>query len=171
MKKALIAIVFVCLVVVVCGVQLWVVYPLKYKTEILQSSKKYNLQPGLVASVICAESRFKQNAKSSSGACGLMQLMPSTFAWAVNTMGEKYSEQDIFNPNINIQVGCFYLSYLISKYVSIEYSLACYNAGEGIVCSWGTPSNFSVEDIKYAETKNYVKKIISLTKLYSSRFD
>lgn len=170
MKKTLIVVVFLCCILFVCGVQFWVVYPLKYKREILQYSGEYNLQPEFVAAVICTESRFKPNAKSSSGACGLMQLLPSTYSWAVQEMGKDYTQQDIFKPSINIQVGCYYLSYLICKYSNLEYSLACYNAGEGVVATWGNPSNFSVSMVQYPETQNYVKKVLSLLKLYRSRF-
>ncbi|MBQ9624778.1 MAG: transglycosylase SLT domain-containing protein [Clostridia bacterium] len=53
-------------------------YPLEYKEEIIKYSKEYDLDPVLVASVICRESRFRLKAKSPAGARGLMQIMPDT---------------------------------------------------------------------------------------------
>lgn len=144
----------------------WVVYPLKYSSYILQYSKQYNLNASLVASVICVESRFNKTVVSSSGASGLMQIMPSTFTWVKQQID---CEEDIFNPQTNINAGCYYLSYLFKKYQNQIFVLACYNAGEGVVISWGDCRNFTIDQIKYTETKNYVNKVLSLLWLYNSR--
>ncbi len=154
--------------VCVCGVLFWVVWPLKYMQQIIDYSAKYNLDAALVAAVICTESRFKPNSTSSSGACGLMQLMPSTFSWVESQLGEQ--GKDIYNVETNINYGCYYLSYLIYKYGNLVYALACYNAGEGVVCTWGEAENFTVEKIRYSETKNYVKRVCRLKRLYMARF-
>ncbi len=170
MKKiAIICLVFISIFIAVCFIELNVVYPLKYKQEILESSKKYNLDASLVASVICTESRFNKNAVSSTGAKGLMQIMPSTFSWVAGEI-ELGENSDILDPAINIEVGCYYLSYLIKKYNNMIYCLACYNAGEGVVSKWGASTNFKLEQIVYPETYNYVKKVTKLINFYKSRF-
>jgi len=145
----------------------WAIFPLKYQNEIKQYSQEYQLEAGLVASVIFVESRFNINAKSSSGACGLMQLMPATFEWIEGELGEE--KANIFNAETNIKYGCYYLDYLIKKYNNLVYALACYNAGEGIVSSWGNNSDFSIENIQYLETKKYVKKILKYQRFYQTR--
>lgn len=154
-----------------CAMLFWIAYPLKYKEYIVCYSNQYGVSAGLVASVICAESRFDSQATSSSGACGLMQIMPATFSWVNGRLGNKYMENDIFSPCANIDVGCYYLKYLFDKYKNQVYVLACYNAGEGVVGLWGAASSFTIEQIKYLETKRYVNKVIGLIRLYNSRFD
>ena len=149
------------------GIIFYAIFPLKYQSVIKKYAKEYHLQAGLVASVIFVESRFNKNAKSSSGACGLMQLMPATFEWVKEELGEEYA--DIFDPITNIKYGCFYLAYLMKKYKNEIYVLAAYNAGEGIVSSWGDSENFGVDNIKYAETKNYVLKILKYKAFYFGR--
>ena len=152
----------------ICACLFWVAYPLKYKSTIVKYSDKYNLQPELVASVICVESRYKPKATSSAGASGLMQLMPSTYTWVQEELG---LTEDIFNVDNNVQAGCYYLRHLLNKYNNLVYVLACYNAGEGVVATWGSSDQFDVGNIKYPETKNYVNRVLSLQKLYRSRFD
>lgn len=153
---------------ILCALQFYVIHPLKYKNEIQNYSKIYGLNPGLVAALICAESRFNSGAVSPSGAKGLMQIMPSTFDWISAEL--EVENADIFNPETNIKSGCFYLSYLYQKYNNTIYVLACYNAGENVVSSWGTFDKFNIDDIRYLETKNYVKKILRLERFYNSRF-
>ncbi len=153
-----------------CGLMFWVVYPLKYKQYILKYSKEFNISAELVASVICAESRFRANVTSDSGACGLMQLMPKTFSWVCDQLN--ISENcDIYNPELNINAGCYYLNYLMRKYNNLTYVLACYNAGEGVVSSWGDYASFSISNVRYAETQKYIIKVNNLIRLYSSRLD
>ena len=169
MKKILLNIVIVALVMLmgVCAVVFWAKYPLKYKSTIIKQSSTCNLQPSLVAAVICAESRFNPKATSSAGACGLMQLLPNTYSWIAEELG---LNEDIYNVDNNIAAGCYYLRYLLDKYGNLVYCLACYNAGEGIVSGWGSSNQFDIDDIKYNQTRIYVSKILKLQKLYFSRF-
>ena len=88
-KKWVLALAIVFAVLFAFGIIFFVVFPLRYKKEILKYSAEYGLDSGLVASVIFVESRFNKNAKSSSGACGLMQLMPATFEWVKEELGEE----------------------------------------------------------------------------------
>lgn len=149
----------------------FVVFPLKYNVQITKYSKQYNLDAGLVGSLIFAESRYNKNALSSSNACGLMQLMPETYDWVETQLGEKAEKGDIFNPAKNIQFGCYYLRYLFDKYKNEIYVLSCYNAGENVVKKWGDSNNFAIEQVQYAQTKNYVKKILKYKRLYQIRLN
>lgn len=152
-----------------CGILFWWVYPLRYKSQIIFYAQKYQLESSFVSAVICTESRFDKNAISSSGASGLMQLMPSTYEWVKTSIANL--PDDIFDVDANINAGCFYLRYLIDKYQNIVYVLACYNAGEGVVKKWGNSQNFSLNDIQYNETKQYVSRVLKLKNLYAARFD
>lgn len=168
-KTLLFTIGFLVLVFLGCCVLFWFIYPLRYKSQIILYSKHYQLDSSLVSAVICAESRFDKNAISSSGASGLMQLMPSTYQWVKTSLTNL--PDDIFDIDANINAGCYYLRYLIDKYQNIVYVLACYNAGEGVVKKWGDANNFSICDIKYKETKQYVNCVLKLKNLYVARFD
>lgn len=147
-----------------------VMFPLKYQNFISKYCKQFGLAEGLVGSLIFAESRYDANAKSKAGASGLMQLMNDTFVWAKNELGEAENHSNIFDPEANIKYGCYYLKYLFDKYHNEIFVLSCYNAGESVVNKWGKSENFSIDNIQYAATKSYVKKILKFKDFYQLRF-
>ena len=135
MKKFLKAIVLLGILAAVCVCSMpflmRAVYPLKYEDCIEQYSRRYNLDEFLVMGVISAESRFSEDAISHKSAKGLMQLKDETAHWCA----EKYGiEGEIYLPEVNIEIGCAYLRYLLDLFDnSIENALAAYNAGQGRV--------------------------------------
>ncbi|MBQ8468618.1 MAG: lytic transglycosylase domain-containing protein [Clostridia bacterium] len=173
MKKiiAIFIVVFSVVMFVLLMLEFYVIFPINYTSAIKKHSLNYGLNPALVASIICTESKFNAGAKSAKGAAGLMQLMPSTFNWVADELGEDVNSTNIFDAETNIKYGCFYLNYLFKKYQNEIFVLACYNAGEGVVCSWGSADNFSIELIRYAETRAYVNKVESLKRFYASRIE
>lgn len=154
-----------------------VIFPLRHKKYIQQYSMEYNLNNAIVASVICAESNFNKNAVSKKGAIGLMQLIPQTAEWVYSQIySNEFSTELLYNPQINIELGCFYLNYLSNKFENIECVLCAYNAGETVVREWLRNSEYSSDGIKltkipYTETNNYVKKIKNYIKVYSFKFN
>ncbi|XIH57572.1 lytic transglycosylase (plasmid) [Priestia aryabhattai] len=118
-----------------------------YDPTISEMAQKYNVPFNLIKAVINAESSFNPNATSSTGAMGLMQLMPSTAKWlGVN---------DAYNARENIEGGAKYLSYLLKRFDGdFKLAVAGYNAGPGNVEKYkGIPP--------FQETQNYVKKILT----------
>jgi len=110
--------------------------------SIIQSeAQKNGLAPEFVAAVIKQESKFNAKARSSAGAIGLMQLLPSTGRW----MGAK----NLLDPAQNIAAGTKYLKYLWDQFDGNEKKvLAAYNAGEGAVRRFGGIPPFR-ETVKY----------------------
>ena len=146
-------------------------YPLEYSEYVMESAGKYNLDPFLIYSVIKAESKFDAEAKSSKSAQGLMQITPQTADWALEKMGLP-SETDIFDPQVNIDVGCWYLAKLLSDHNGdLTAALAAYNAGSSNVNEWKDESgNLNIEDIRFEETYDYVGKITEYYKTYGKLY-
>ena len=111
-----------------------------YKTDYLEYVEKYadeyNVDKYLIYAIIKAESNFDEKAVSSKGAKGLMQLMQTTAEEIAEKINIEVSEENILEPDININLGTKYISILIKKYENINLALAAYNAGSGNVDGW-----------------------------------
>jgi soluble lytic murein transglycosylase len=138
-------------------------YPLRYPEYVRVHARRHDLDPALLAAVIYQESKFRSDAKSSSGAIGLMQLTPETARGiAIRTHGDAFHTQDLYNPEINIRYGSWYLDNLFKKYGSERLVLAAYNAGQGNVDKWRANG----EPIQFSETKAYVARVEDLKRIY-----
>jgi soluble lytic murein transglycosylase len=138
-------------------------YPLRYSEFVRVHAGEHGLDPALVAAVIYQESKFSASAVSSSGAIGLMQLTPSTARGiAIRTGGTEFRTQDLYDPEINIRYGAWYLDNLFKKYGSETLVLAAYNAGQGNVDRWRARG----EGIQFPETRAYVKRVEHLKSIY-----
>jgi soluble lytic murein transglycosylase len=141
--------------------RLW--YPLSYKQIVRSHARNYHLDPALLAAVIYQESKFKADARSDSGAIGLMQLLPDTAKGiALHTGGTQFRVEDLYNPEINVRYGAWYLRHLLTKYGDEEDALAAYNAGQDNVDQWRRDG----KPIQFAETRAYVKRVEELKKIY-----
>ena len=138
-------------------------YPLRYAEYVRVHAQRHHLDPALLAAVIYQESRFRSGAKSSSGAIGLMQLTPDTARGiAIRTHGNAFHTRDLYNPEINIRYGAWYLDNLFKKYGNERLVLAAYNAGQGNVDRWRANG----EPIQFAETRAYVEQVEDVKKIY-----
>ena len=149
-------------------------FPLDYTNVILHYSYIHGVDHLLVASIINVESGFNRYAVSPAGASGLMQIMPLTAYWIAEHLGiENFNyEEMIFNPVININMGTWYISRLISSHYNIETALAAYNAGSGNVANWLTDENLSLDGkvlihIPFPETRNYVSRVSLVRRIYA----
>lgn len=112
-------------------------YPLDYGNLVRAHAARNRLDAALVAAVIYEESRFRPHARSRVGAMGLMQIQPATAETiARRTGGTAFRISDLYDPDVNIRYGAWYLRKLIDKYGSERLALAAYNAGESRVDGW-----------------------------------
>jgi soluble lytic murein transglycosylase len=138
-------------------------YPLRYEAIVRGHSHNYRLDPALLAAVIYQESKFRAHARSSSGAIGLMQLLPDTAQGiAVHTGGTKFRVSDLDDPEINVRYGSWYLRHLLDKYRDERTALAAYNAGQENVDHWRSLG----KGIQFSETRAYVARVEHLKNLY-----
>jgi soluble lytic murein transglycosylase len=138
-------------------------YPLRYSEYVRVHAKRHSLDPALVAAVIYQESRWRARAKSPSGAIGLMQLTPDTARGiAIRTHGSAFHTRDLYDPEINIRYGSWYLDNLFKKYGSERLVLAAYNAGQGNVDKWRANG----QTIQFSETRAYVEQVEDVKQIY-----
>jgi soluble lytic murein transglycosylase len=139
-------------------------YPLEYEHIVRGHASRYELDPALVAAVIYRESKFDADAESSSGAIGLMQLLPDTaLGIASFTEGNRFRVDDLYDPEINVRYGSFYLRRLLRKYDDERLALAAYNAGQANVDEWLAEGG----EIGFAETREYVDDVLEARDLYA----
>lgn len=147
-------------------------YPKEYQEYVEKYAKEYNIDPLLIFSIIKSESNFNKDAKSTSKAKGLMQVMDSTAIEIANKIDEPIMEETLFDPEKNIMIGTKYYSELLKLYNgNILLALTAYNAGIGTVREWIQngiikEDGSDIENIPYKETNMYVRKIIRNYKIY-----
>jgi len=119
------------------------------------------------------ESRFNPQALSVAGARGLMQILPRTGQQIARELRlQPFSERLLFEPEMNLRLGSWYLSHLLQEFGGKEaLALAAYNAGPHAVREWVTQKkplreDEFVENIPYRETRNYVIRVLSSARVY-----
>lgn len=147
------------------------VYPFPYREFVERHAAVHGLDPLLVAAVIREESGFNPRARSGVGARGLMQLMPRTARWAAPKAGiTGFGLDDLEDPETNIRLGCWYLSYLSRQFEGeLPVMLAAYNGGEGNVARWRKARGYEPEQmltVAFPETRRYVKRGLSTYRNY-----
>jgi len=149
-----------------------IMFPWDYVRVVQRAAQRKNVDSTLAIGVARQESAFNPRALSRAGARGLMQLMPQTASDLVGRGGEEVPELDIFNPELNAELGTTYVRQLLALYDGeVEQALAAYNAGPGAVARWkrrlgDIPSDVFVEEIPYRETREYVRSVLSWQRKY-----
>ena len=126
-----------------------------YAPLIEQAAARYGLDPAVLSGLIQQESGFDPSARSSAGALGLTQLMPSTAA--------SLGVAEPLDPAQSIEGGARYLSQLLHQFAgNTADALAAYNAGPGAVQQYGGVP-------PYSETQQYVTKVLGYAAAYKPR--
>lgn len=147
-------------------------FPKPYWPDLKKFSSQNALDPYLVASLIRQESEFNPGAVSRANALGLMQLLPKVgSSVARQEKLHHFSSEQLFTPEINLQLGTRYFRQMVDKFGTFEYALAAYNAGSNRVDDWlgqgkyRDPQEF-VESIPFTETREYVQAILRNANVY-----
>lgn len=153
-------------------------HPVKYGEYVEKYSSLYAVPEEIVYGVIKTESGFKSDAVSPKGAIGLMQITPDTFEWLRFKMGENDSSSTsdlLYNPEINIKYGTYFLSLLYTEFGIWDTAYAAYNAGRGKVNEWlknpQNNDNGKLMNIPYKETSDYVKKVSRAVENYKKIYE
>jgi soluble lytic murein transglycosylase len=120
------------------------------------------------------ESGLAEHARSSAGALGLMQILPSTAAAQAKSLDMKYQRDLLFDPHYSIVIGSAYLDALHNRYNNRALSSAAYNAGPRRVDQWlanlqqPIPLDAWIESIRFSETRQYVQNILSFSLIHAT---
>ncbi len=154
------------------------VYPMQYTQEVTAASERFGVDASLIYAVIHTESSFDPKATSFVGAKGLMQLTDSTLEWALTRAGEqdKYTPQDLYDPQVNIHYGVYVLTLLREQFESTDTILAAYNAGAGRVKEWLNDTSLSadgihLDTIPYPETDDYIERVQKARSMYQTLYN
>ncbi len=149
-------------------------FPLPHRDVVMARAKAQDLDPAWVFAVARQESAFAPEARSPKGALGLMQLLPSTAEGMARRLKARAMSRDLFDVDNNIALGTAYLRGLMERFDGhAVLATAAYNAGPRRVRSWlpdegPLAADIWVEDMPFAETRKYVKRVFSYTAIYQS---
>jgi len=149
-------------------------FPMPFRKDVVAKAAEIGLDPAYVYGLIRQESRFVTDARSSVGASGLMQLMPSTARWTAKKIGLPYSHDLIADRDTNLRLGTSYLKLVLDDFGGSQaLAAAAYNAGPGRPRKWRDgpvlePAIWA-ENVPFPETRDYVKKVLSNATYYAAQ--
>jgi soluble lytic murein transglycosylase len=137
-------------------------------------------EPAAVFGITRQESGFDPRVASGVGARGMMQIMPETARGVAKRIGVAYEPDRLSDPDYNMRLGSAYLGHMINGFGgSYVLAAAAYNAGPGRPAAWvgfcGDPRNTEtdpldfIECIPFAETRNYVMRVMENVQVYRAR--
>jgi soluble lytic murein transglycosylase len=143
-----------------------VIFPTPYQDIFLKYSKKFKVPEAYPLAITRQESAFNPNIRSWADAFGLMQMIPEKGIELSKKYKIPYKDfNDLYNPDMNIEMGTVLLSELRSKFKGkFAQSTAAYNASKSVITTWekerfnGDYLEF-IEMIPYEETRNYIKLV------------
>ncbi len=152
---------------------------LYYPTSVWKPRDGFKLEKELLHAFMHQESMFNTKAKSKDGAMGLMQVLPSTAKFITKSKDVKRNNSNILkNPEINLEVGQEYITYLLDLEVvsrNLIFLAAAYNGGPGNLQKWKRETNylgdplFFMESIPSRETRWFIEKILTKYWIYQNK--
>lgn len=141
-----------------------------------QPGEGFKVDRALLYALMRQESRFDHRARSGVGAAGLMQLMPKTASYMAD--GPEIGTADLFDPEINLELGQRYVAYLLERKEiggNLLLMMAAYNAGPGTLQRWRSrmpdvedPLLF-LESLPSRETRAFIQQVLTGFWVYRQR--
>ena len=151
-------------------------FPTPYTPLFAKESRASGVPISFLYGIARQESAFGATARSSAGALGLMQLMPATAAMTARNMGDAAPiTASLFKPEVNIRIASRHLAELLERFDGNRVLVAAaYNAGPHRVDRWlrerpARPADVWIENIPFAETRDYVKNVMAFSYIYGQR--
>ncbi|MGD2119568.1 MAG: transglycosylase SLT domain-containing protein [Chromatiales bacterium] len=150
-------------------------FPLEHQEHIFSEAEDQNVDPAWIYAMVRQESAFMQDAQSSVGALGLMQLMPRTAKSVARKLRQRRpGKHDLFKPEKNIELGTAYLRQIYDRLDrNPVLAIAAYNAGPHRVKRWlpeqEMPADIWIELVPFKETRNYLKSVLAYTVIYEHK--
>ena len=149
-----------------------------YQTPALYPSRGFTIPKALVYAIVRQESRFNPGVVSSTGAVGLMQLMPDTAVHASGNTRLRDDMSPLFNPSFNLSVGQDYVTWLMNQGVGYDIlrTVAAYNGGPATLQKTAQmlgeddDSLMVIECMPAPETRDYVEKVMAAYWAYRKKF-
>lgn len=148
-------------------------FPAPFRDELLRTAKTRNIDPRFVLAIMKQESSFRPNAKSPSAARGLLQLVYDTAIKYNKRAGyPNLAADDLYQPPVNIAIGSVYIADLKDQFGGLYEAIAAsYNGGEDNAARWlnrSKPKDAGIftAEIGFAESKNYVFKVMTNYRIY-----
>jgi len=140
----------------------------------------YTVDRALFFGFMRQESHFLPRARSSAGAMGLMQLMPSTASFIAKDRSLRWSSKyKLLEPEVNMTISQTYMLKLLAYEVTdgnlFKFATA-YNGGPGNLGRWSNKINYNndpllfIETIPYRETRNFIEKVLANFWIYRLQF-
>lgn len=149
-----------------------------YRAELLRSAKPRNVDPRFVLAIMKQESSFRPNAKSPSAARGLLQFVFDTAIKYKKQAGyPNLTADDLYQPGVSIALGSVYISELKKEFGGMYEAIAAsYNGGEDNAARWlnrSRPKEAGIftSEVGFAETKNYVYKVMTNYRMYRELYN
>ena len=153
-------------------------YPAPYRAPLLEYAPPRGVDPRFALSIMRQESRFRADAKSVSAARGLMQFIPSTADTMAAQLNRKnFRQDDLYDPRVAVLFGSQYLGNLFKLFPNQPQAVAAsYNGGEDNMARWlarsrTTDADRYVMEISYAQSKDYVYKVLANFRVYQTLYD
>jgi soluble lytic murein transglycosylase len=153
-------------------------YPTPYREALIKSGPPRGVDPRFVLSIMRQESRFRADVKSAAAARGLMQFISSTadrIAAELNRNG--FRQDDLYDPPTAVLFGSQYIADIFKQFPEQPSAVAAsYNGGEDNVARWlarsrtTDPDRYTAE-VVFAQSKDYVFKVISNYRMYKLIYD
>lgn len=141
-------------------------YPRKYSDLVEYYAGKYDLDERMLYSIIRTESNFDPQAQSNVDARGLMQITEITFDWIKSRIApsETLTFDDLYDPEVNIRFGSYYVAYCLLEYGDLATAAAAYHSGLGTVGELLANPDYSsdgrtLDEFPYPQMRRYVHKI------------